>query len=173
MRIVFYKSDGGLVVFFRKYNPYHDRRGRFASANGGAFLYSPGQIRYRNKKPSKQLTGPGKGDKIKSSQKRIGKNGGALRAEDMPSIRIKIGEYRQAAPGSAITKIHNFAGKGTKKELRIEKRLIAQYGGKPGQWQHTTGDVQINYQGETRAAEVHWFQEPSVGIVQPFVKRWR
>lgn len=172
MKLIFRKSDGGLIVFFRKYNPYHDRRGRFASANGGAFLYSPGQIRYRNKKPSKQLTGPGKGGKIKSSQKRIGKNGGTLRAGDMPEIRIDDG-YGTAMPGSAVTKIYTFAGKGTKKELRIEKSLIAQYGGKSGQWQHTTGDVQINYQGETRAAEVHWFQEPSVGIVRPAVKRWR
>lgn len=119
------------------------------------------------------LTGGGENGNIKSSQKAIGKNGGTLRAEDMPQIQVGPGQYGNAVPGSRITKIYNFAGKDTGKPLRVEEHLIRQYGGEKGQWQHTTGDVLIPHQGLSRAAEVHWFQEPTVGIVRARVKRWR
>lgn len=43
MKLIFRKSDGGAVEF-EKFNPYHDRRGRFTSANAAAsFTYSPGK----------------------------------------------------------------------------------------------------------------------------------
>ena len=105
--------------------------------------------------------------------KTIGHNGGALKAENFPKIMVKEKEYSFVAPGTTVTKIYNFAGKGSKKALRVESKMIQQYGGKQGEWQHTTGDAVITYKGETKIAEVHWFQEPSVGIVQPRVKRWR
>lgn len=50
-------------------------------------------------------------------------------------------------------------------------RLIAIYL-KPGEWQHTTGTGNIIYQGALRRAEIHWFQEPTIGIKLPRVKRW-
>ena len=75
-------------------------------------------------------------------------------------------------PGSKITKIYNFAGKGTSRKVDIEEGLIDRFGGKPGEWQHTTGTGNIIYQGALRRAEIHWFQEPTIGIKLPRVKRW-
>ena len=72
-----------------------------------------------------------------------------------------------------MTKVYTFAGKGTKSLLRVESWLIKQFGGKAGEWQHTTGDVEFKIKSNNKTAEVHWFQEPTVGIVKAKIKRWR
>ena len=134
------------------FNPYHDpSNGRFISAGG--------------------LTSGGEGDKIQSSPKVIGQNGGTLRAEDMPLIRSSTGSY-QVVPGTVVTGIYNFAGNGSK-TLRVEKYLIKQYGGKSGQWQHTAGNAMIDFGNGPQKTHIHWFQEPSVGIVGAKVKEDR
>lgn len=134
----------------------------------------PGQPREHGRfAEGKMLTNGEESGNIKSSEKPIGKNGGTLKAEDMPQIRVVPGEYGIATPGTTVSKIYTFAGKGSKKPLRVEENLVQQYGGKKGQWQHTTGDVSITFHGESKIAEVHWFQEPSIGIVGAKVKRWR
>lgn len=43
--MIFKKANGETVVF-RKFNPYHDARGRFSTSNGAAsFTYAPGKSR--------------------------------------------------------------------------------------------------------------------------------
>lgn len=140
-------------------NDHHDsENGQFTSGSGG----------------KQGLTAGGESGKVNSSPKAVGQNGGTLKAEDMPEIRVMPGQYGRAQPGTSVTKIHTFAGRGSQKPLRVEDRLVERYGGQKGQWQHTTGDVVIKQSsGKTDTAEVHWFQEPSVGIVGAFVKRWR
>ena len=135
----------------------------------------PGQPRAKNGQFSqgKMLTGGGRSGILKSSKKVIGKNGGTLRAEDLPNIRITNGTCGVAKANTQVTRIYTFAGAGAKTPLRLESSLIQKYGGKAGQWQHTTGDVEVVIHGASRVAEVHWFQEPSVGIVGAKVKRWR
>ena len=39
-------------------------------------------------------------------------------------------------------------------------------------WQHCKGNGVIDFDGEERKAEVHWFQEETVGKVKFKVKRW-
>lgn len=155
-------AEGGLqpapkdsAIEPRAGNPNHGPDGRFTSGSG------------------KGLTSSDSSGTMKSSAKPIGKNGGTLKAEDLPKIKISNGIYAKADVGTTIRRIHSFAGKGTKSPLRIENEMIKQFGGKKGEWQHTTGDVTITRNGVTKTAEVHWFQEPSVGIVRPNVKRWR
>lgn len=144
-------------------------------AGSGNFGHSgrPGQVGGSAPGGSSGLTSRAKSGKLQSSQKVIGKNGGTLRAEDMPQIDLGNGSVGAAEPGSLVTRIFNFAGTGAKTTLRVEPSLIVRYGGKAGQWQHTTGDVQMRVNGQLKTAEVHWFQEPTVGIVKPLVKRWR
>lgn len=139
------------------FNPHHDpKNGRFTEGGGGG------------------LTTGGGSSKIQSSgNKRIGSNGGTLEASDMPEIRIAAKQYGNIKPGTTVTKIYTFAGKGSKKPLRVENHLIQRYGGKKGEWQHTTGDAIVTVNGLSKNAEVHWFQEPSVGIVNAKVKIWR
>lgn len=156
MKITFHKSDGGTIVFFRKYNPCHDRRGRFASASSGAFLYSPGQIRYRNKKPPKQLTGPGRSGKVSSPQ----------------TVTLPDGSISQISPGTKIIKIVRFAGRGTEKELRAAGRLSRKYGNLPKDWSKVRGDGYVDFEGAPKHCELHWYEASQTGRVQMKVKRW-
>lgn len=78
---------------------------------------------------------------------------------------------------SGGTKIQNsevFAGHGTKHPIRPEvaNGLSEQIGGTPSKWQHCKGHGVIDYYGEERPAEVHWFQEETVGKVKFKIKRW-
>ena len=97
--------------------------------------YSPNQPRDRygrwsNGGITKGLTGGEESGKLKSSQKVIGKNGGTLKAEDMPEIKNSKGQYLKAQEGTTVIKIYTFAGKGANKPLRVETQLLKQYGGK-------------------------------------------
>ncbi len=197
LRIVFYKSDGGAIVFFRKYNPSQPRDERdsleasdaqaakkivFFKPDGGIVEFEKYNPRH-DPKNGRFTSGGGGGDERSSqketssqqehSAKAIGQNKEPLLAEHMPTIRDLDGFERMALPGSEVTKIHSFAGKGTKTPVRVEPQLIERFGGKEGQGQHTTGDVKILKNDSVETAEVHWFQEPSVGIVSARVKRWR
>lgn len=144
------------------------------AAQDAALDYNPNQPRDKNGRwtGGGGLTAGGESGTIQSSPKTIGKNGGTLRAEDMPSVLVKGYGRCTVEPGSKITKIYNFAGKGTSRKVDIEEGLIDRFGGKPGEWQHTTGTGNIIYQGALRRAEIHWFQEPTIGIKLPRVKRW-
>lgn len=84
-------------------------------------------------------------------------------------------EY-EFAPGTRIQNSEVFAGKGTKHPLHegVAEGLTAEYGGSLSKWQHAKGNgVLLDAEtGEEYPAEVHWFQEESVGKVKFKVKRW-
>lgn len=144
------------------FNPNHDpSNGQFTSGGGSGKNIS-----------EKPLTSEEESGKIQSFPKVIGKNGGTLQAEDIPQVLVKGYGKCSLVSGSKVDKIYNFAGKGTNRKVDIESGLIKRFGGKPGEWQHTTGNGEINYNGTSRKAEIHWFQEASVGIKLPRVKRW-
>lgn len=100
------------------------------------------------------------------------------------SVGAKARNYDVISPDSGDvfhfvegTKIQNsevFAGKGTKHSLHegVAEGLAEQYGGDPEKWQHCKGNGVIDFDGEERKAEVHWFQEETVGKVKFKVKRW-
>ena len=75
------------------------------------------------------------------------------------------------------TKIHDskvFAGYKTKNPLSEEvvQGLTEQCGGTPDKWQHCKGIGTLDVDGEEVRAEVHWFQEETVGKVKFKVKAW-
>lgn len=76
--------------------------------------------------------------------------------------------------GTAIENPTVFAGKGTRNKLKQEVSygLSKQYGGKPRNWKHSKGIGNLDYHGRSRKAEVHWFEEPSVGKIKFRIKRW-
>ena len=78
------------------------------------------------------------------------------------------------AEGSTISGVEVFAGKGTRKKLRrqVAKGLASRYGGKARNWQHVKGFGTIVRGNRFMTAEVHWFQESSVGKCEFKVKRW-
>lgn len=84
-------------------------------------------------------------------------------------------EY-EFAPGSRIQNSEVFAGKGTRHPLHegVAEGLTEEFGGTPSKWQHAKGNgVLIDEDsGEEYLAEIHWFQEETVGKVKFKVKRW-
>lgn len=75
------------------------------------------------------------------------------------------------------TKIQNaqvFAGKNSSKSLKpeVKEGLAAEFKNNPSDWQHCKGNGIINYYGEERPAEVHWFQAENVGKCKFKIKRW-
>jgi hypothetical protein len=85
------------------------------------------------------------------------------------------GRFFKFVEGTKIQNVEVFAGhKGAKplEELTVD-RLVEKFGGEPLRWQHAKGFGVLDRDGEEEKAEVHWFQEPSAGKKDFFVKRWR
>ncbi len=84
-------------------------------------------------------------------------------------------EY-EFVPGTRIQNSEVFAGKGTRHPLHegVAEGLTEQFGGTQSKWQHAKGFGTLidPNTGEELDAEVHWFQEESVGKVQFKVKEW-
>lgn len=100
------------------------------------------------------------------------------------SVGAKARNYDVLDPGTGDifhfvegTRIQNsqvFAGHGAKTPLHegVAEGLSEQIGGTPSKWQHCKGDGVIDYYGEERQAEVHWFQEETVGKHKFKIKYW-
>lgn len=76
--------------------------------------------------------------------------------------------------GSTVQNATVFAGYHGKKPLNEETvhGLVKEFGGSPEKWQHAKGFAVLNVDGEEVKAEVHWFQEESIGKVKFKVKEW-
>lgn len=120
-------------------------------------------------------------------RKRVAKSGKSGKLEDINihrSLGARALNYSVLDPLSGEkfsfvegTRIKNpkvFAGKGGTKPLNPEvvEGLSEQIGGKPENWQHCKGIGTINFYGEDLNAEVHWFQEESVGKHRFKIKEW-
>lgn len=126
------------------------------------------------KKTAKKLDKSAKMDIIKLDDIEVGKTVGA-KAQNYDIVDPSTGEIFQFAEGTKIQDSQAFAGKGCKKPLKKEvaEGLAEQIGGKLENWQHCKGNGIIDYYGENRSAEVHWFQESSVGKHKFKIKEWK
>lgn len=84
------------------------------------------------------------------------------------------GKRYHFSEGTYIKNATVFAGKGGTKPLypEVVEGLVEQLGGKPERWQHCKGIGTIDFYGEDREADVHWFQEESVGKHKFKIKEW-
>lgn len=133
---------------------------------------TPEQARAKEKEVLKRLDKRGGSGIIKMKDIPIGKSIGA-KAKNYDILDSQTGEYFNLRVRKY--KIQSFfAGKGGTKPLNPEVAdgLSKQIGGKPENWQHLKGIGVIDYYGEEVKAEVHWFQEESVGKHKFKVKRW-
>lgn len=80
--------------------------------------------------------------------------------------------YYNLTEDTKITSIYVFAGKGTKKPVRVAEHLSKQYGGKAENWKHVRGNGYVDFEGTSRKAELHWFENKDVGRIKIKVKRW-
>lgn len=86
----------------------------------------------------------------------------------------KTGEIFHFVEGTKIQNSQVFAGKGTSHPLHEETALglCEEIGGTPSKWQHCKGNGVVDFYGEEREAEVHWFQEETVGKHKFKIKEW-
>lgn len=92
--------------------------------------------------------------------------------KDSSIIKLPDGGYAHLYPGTKMEDIEVFAGPGSKKELRVRFHLAENYGGDSESWTHVKGHGYLEINGEPKKAMIHWFEEPSVGIVEMYVKGW-
>ena len=130
--------------------------------------------------------GSGGSNSLKKSLDKSGKSGIIKLKDDYigRSLSAKAKNYNVFDPSSDETfrfvegtNIQNrevFAGYGTKVPLHegVAEGLTKTFGGDESKWQHAKGIGVLDYHGEERTAEVHWFQEQSVGKVKFKVKEW-
>ena len=124
----------------------------------------------------KTLTSGVKNGIIQSSEKNEGKAGQyepdirvpfgvGAKAKDI-LIKLPTGERVPLTPGERITKIQVIAGKGRERQIDIIDILLSKYPGtKAAEWQKKKGFGYIDYHGESYLADIHWYEEPSVGRV--------
>ena len=87
-------------------------------------------------------------------------------------IYMPDGSKAKFVEGSKITHKEVFAGKGTKTPIRDIERLVKEYpGSKTELWQKVKGRAEIDWKGEQIKADVHWYEEPSIGRVEVKFKK--
>lgn len=87
----------------------------------------------------------------------------------------KTGRTYRFVKGTKIDNPTVFAGKGTRNKLHPEtvEGLTREYPGTRGRdWKHSKGGAVLDFNGRARRAEVHWFEERSVGKIKFKIKRW-
>ena len=118
------------------------------------------------------LTGEEKPDTIRLEDAEIFRGVGARGINyDIKDVDGRIYHYVE---GSRVQNREVFAGFGTRTPLHdgVPEGLTKEFGGTPSKWQHVKGFGLIDDNGESVRAEVHWFQEETVGQVKHKIKRW-
>ena len=87
----------------------------------------------------------------------------------------KTGRAYRFVEGTEIDNPTVFAGKGTRNKLHSKtiEGLTREFPGTRGKdWKHSKGSGVLDFNGRARRAEVHWFEEQSVGKIKFKIKRW-
>ena len=87
-------------------------------------------------------------------------------------LDLSTGERFKIVPGSRVTNVEVFAGKGTRTPYRNAQNYAEDLGGNPEDWQHVKGNAILDYYEEERKAEIHWSRCEGIGNVDRFIKRW-
>ena len=147
-----WRSDIIMAKFDESKHP-RDEDGKFTSKDGS--------------KEYRQNTNYGEilRNTIKLPDETIPKSVGAKWVNE--EIMMPDGGKASFVEGSIITHKQVFAGKGTKKPIRDINRLLVEYpNSKADLWQKVKGVAELRYQHETFKAEIHWYEEPSIGRVE-------
>jgi len=105
----------------------------------------------------------------------IGKGVGAKRANNLLIEDKSTGEEFYLVPGTRLQNKEVFAGMNGKDPLHegVAEGLADEFGGEIDKWQHIKAIGTIDYYGEERKANVHWFENPTVpGRHKGKVKEW-
>lgn len=121
----------------------------------------------------KAVENTGKSDIIESQNKEpdivIGRSLGA-KAKNY-DIKLPNKEIVHLTEGTRVTNVQVIAGKGRNREIDIAPLLIDRYPETDeNEWQKKKGIGFVDYDGESYKANLHWYEEPSVGRVEWKVK---
>ena len=108
---------------------------------------------------------------IKLPDEKIHRSVGAKNIND-DVLDLSTGERFQIVPGSKVTNVEVFAGKGVRIPYRKAYAYAQKYGGNVEDWQHVKGFAIIDYYNEERSAEIHWSRCEGIGNIDRFIKRW-
>ena len=87
------------------------------------------------------------------------------------NIELPNKEIVHLTEGTRITNVQVIAGKGRDRQIDIVDSLLIRYPGtKEWEWTKVKGIGYIDYDGESYRANLHWYEEPSVGRVEWKVK---
>ena len=86
-------------------------------------------------------------------------------------IRLPNKEIVHLTEGTSVTHIQVIAGKGRKRQIDEIDVLLSRYPGtQEFEWKKEKGVGYVYYDGESYKANLHWYEEPSVGRVEWKVK---
>ncbi len=145
-----------------------DKDGKFTDGAGEG---SAAKIRRVEKKHFPHLTEGGESGTIKLPDMYVGRSLGA-KARDF--VVFDSSKEYMVVEGTHIQNVVAFAGAGCKKKLHFltHERLLDSYGGKRASWRHCKGIALLDDNGIHRKAEIHWFEEPSIGVPEAWIKEW-
>ena len=79
-------------------------------------------------------------------------------------ILLSDGKYAKFVEGTKIQNKEVFAGMGCKRKIDCVDSLVERFGGNSEHWMKVKGIAEIVLpNGELQKAEIHWYEEPSVG----------
>lgn len=86
-------------------------------------------------------------------------------------VKLPNREIVHLTEGTSVTHVNIIAGKGRNRKIDIVNVLLDRYPGtQEAEWVKAKGVGYIDYDGESYKAELHWYEEPSVGRVEWKVK---
>lgn len=81
-------------------------------------------------------------------------------------ILMPDGSIVHLAEGTYIQNKEVIAGKGVKRQIDEIEDLVRNYGGKAENWRKMKGVATIDLDGKYEEAEIHWYEEPTIGKVK-------
>lgn len=100
----------------------------------------------------------------------IGRSVGAKAHTD--EVKLLDGSFGKLEEGTKIVKVVSFAGKGSKKTLRVANYLEKRYNVPAEEWSHKRGEGFVNEgKGIITKNELHWFESNATGRIKMKVKR--
>lgn len=81
-------------------------------------------------------------------------------------ILMPDGSHAKFEEGTKLQDKEVIAGKGCRRKIDDEARLLKTYGGTRGQWMKCKGKAYIVHKKEPKKAEIHWYEEETCGKVE-------
>ena len=95
----------------------------------------------------------------------------------MDAVLLPDGLFVSMTEGTTLSHVTVIAGKGRDRKIDMVDVLVDIYGGHESEWTKKKGFAYLDYMGESWKAELHWYEEPTVGRVEVKVKtkngEWR